>query len=294
MQVNTLVKESALPRSRNLMETNKENQAENSDEPRFCPHAKTVLGYDPTSGHRRLIPLRCKRWTCDFCRCRNVYALQKKAVSGSPSKLLTLTTRPRHNETAKECHDRCRPAITRLIAKIRQQFGPCEAAVFLERTKKGMPHWHCLLRTGYIPQKWISQTWMTLTGAYIVDVREIKDPKTAASYVVKYVLKEAKLSPANRLGRLVSFTRKYLPARVGFDLGNWVWELARDINWWDARARLRSQYEEEVGHNGFYYTKPLNPQNQPPTMTQATSAATSPARPPPKYHLHFGPIPSEG
>lgn len=58
---------------------------------------------------------------------------------------------------------------------------------FVEATEKGTPHLHILLRTKYIPQRWLSQQMQELINSPIVWVEKIKGASGAIKYVTKYV-----------------------------------------------------------------------------------------------------------
>jgi hypothetical protein len=82
------------------------------------------------------------------------------------------------------------PQISKLVQKIRRRGTDFEYLRVLEVTKKGWPHWHFVARAGFIPQKWLSETWDELTGAKIVDIRRIKETSEVYWYVVKYLAKQ--------------------------------------------------------------------------------------------------------
>lgn len=58
---------------------------------------------------------------------------------------------------------------------------------FLERTKRGEPHAHILLRAPFIPQDWISEQMKRLINAPIVWIEAISHLGKAIRYVTKYV-----------------------------------------------------------------------------------------------------------
>lgn len=60
---------------------------------------------------------------------------------------------------------------------------------FAEETEAKEPHLHILLRTHYIPQRWISQQMDELLQSPIVWVERIKSAGSAIAYVTKYVTK---------------------------------------------------------------------------------------------------------
>lgn len=178
--------------------------------PTFCKRATTRLGFHKTASVMRIVPVRCKCWNCDYCKEKNLRILQAKIAEGNPNRLITLTTKLYDGETPEACHERTRCQVSRLIYKLRQKYGEIEYACVLEKTKLGRPHWHLLVRSGYIPQRAISAIWMELTGAFIVDVRQLQSKGEAVKYVTKYVLKAVSGDASSRLGRIISFSHGYL------------------------------------------------------------------------------------
>lgn len=60
---------------------------------------------------------------------------------------------------------------------------------FAEETEKGEPHLHILLRTKYIPQRWLSQQMAELLNSPVLWIEKIKSVKSTIAYVAKYVTK---------------------------------------------------------------------------------------------------------
>ncbi|GAI55298.1 unnamed protein product, partial [marine sediment metagenome] len=75
--------------------------------------------------------------------------------------------------------------------RIRRTFGPTEYMAFLELQRNGTPHFHVLTRGSYIPQKWLSDAWHSLTGAFKVDIRQVRRVAGAVAEVTKYLTKTA-------------------------------------------------------------------------------------------------------
>jgi hypothetical protein len=73
-----------------------------------------------------------------------------------------------------------------------------------EWQKNGYPHLHVLLNK-YIPQDWLSDTWSSLGGGKIVDIRQIKDIEITGRYVCKYLTKGMMSAPKG--------TRRYTTSR---------------------------------------------------------------------------------
>lgn len=137
-------------------------------------------------------PLRCKRWSCDHCRKERRRDLIKLATHGEPDRMITLTSNPNWGGSPEEralalvdAWRRCRRAAMRRFKLKRLAF----LAVF-EKTKRGEPHLHILVRSQYIPQRWLSDFMADAMDAPVVDIRRITSPKVAAAYVAKYVGKQ--------------------------------------------------------------------------------------------------------
>jgi hypothetical protein len=60
---------------------------------------------------------------------------------------------------------------------------------FPEETENHQPHLHILLRTKYIPQRWISQQMKQIINSPIVWIEKVKGAPGAIAYVTKYVTK---------------------------------------------------------------------------------------------------------
>ena len=106
--------------------------------------------------------------------------------------LLTLTCNPARYASRDEAFLRTSLAVNQLFKRIRRRWPDARIEYFLvwERTKKGWPHIHLLLRAPFIPQGWLSHAWNELTGAPIVDIRALHSPVQIVSYISKYLAKD--------------------------------------------------------------------------------------------------------
>jgi hypothetical protein len=134
-------------------------------------------------------PLRCKRWTCPECQPIRKRQLQQQAAAGQPTHFITLTSNPHNWADPTERARMLTYAWARIRRSAARQFGNdgIEFLAVFEKTKRGEPHLHILARCKYIPQGWLSNKLKYYTGAYIVDIRKVKDTKHAAFYVAKYI-----------------------------------------------------------------------------------------------------------
>ena len=228
--------------------------------PSKCPRTTSMKGYHANTGRIRFIPLRCKCWSCEHCARINKYNLEQKIASGKPDRMITLTCRPEIGYSPKEIHDRARKKIPILFARLRKEFGQIEYAAVLETTAKGLPHWHILCRGDYIPQAAIKKHWNQLTGNFIVGIEKIRSAKSVQSYIVKYLAKDFEKHKTERLGRLISFSKRYLsPPRVTNCEQGWVWERSDHPTWWHIEYSVHDGYEVEISDAGIITLHPLEP-----------------------------------
>jgi hypothetical protein len=136
--------------------------------------------------------LPCNMWSCEHCQPKRRWQLKLLAAAGEPNKLLTLTV---SQSVGTDPIDRRRliaDAWKKLHKRILRfmKWKSLPYMWFCERTKRGEPHLHILLRCEYIPQQWLSSQMRELLNSPIVDIRQIKGQQGAISYVTKYVTKE--------------------------------------------------------------------------------------------------------
>lgn len=79
---------------------------------------------------------------------------------------------------------------------------------FLERTERGEPHLHILIRSRYIDQRWISMQMAELLNSPVCWIQAIAETEKAVSYASKYVGKEpAQFGKGKRYWRSRSWPR---------------------------------------------------------------------------------------
>lgn len=166
--------------------------------------------------------LPCRSWRCDYCAPRRRSQLKAMAASGLPNSCLTLTIKLEPGRSPAEQYVRLHSAWKVLVKRILRQFAkPPEQRwelhsddggeyyeissfritsqvkaktvkrlhymAFCEATEAGEPHLHILLRTKYIPQRWLSEQMKELVNSPIVWIEKVKGAKSAIAYVTKYV-----------------------------------------------------------------------------------------------------------
>jgi len=152
--------------------------------------SRTIVGYN-AEARPAVFPLYCRRWDCQDCGPRLVKKARKRLVAGNPTSFLTLTSRFGSHPTNAAAFRDLSLCINRLFKRLRRAYPrqTIEYALVWEKTRKGWPHAHVLLRAPFIPHALISRHWRELTGAYVVDIRRVQSSQQAASYVSKYLTK---------------------------------------------------------------------------------------------------------
>lgn len=173
----------------------------------------------------------CGKWECPQCGRVKKNRLIRRVLKAKPNRFLTLTVKDLPNETPRECYDRTRRKISELFRHFRKSGRSAEYWRVIEQTKRGIPHYHFLLRGPFWPQDEISFRWKMLTGAWIVDIRSVKRGKHVANYVAKYMTKGA-----------VSFTRQRYCASRGF----WLAEEPKKPSKWFHWSRSRTPVFEFI------------------------------------------------
>jgi hypothetical protein len=170
----------------------------------------------------KLLP--CRNWHCDYCQPNRLKQLKAMAASGMPTAHLVLTVNTALGENIVDRYKRLHNAWKILVKRIVREFlKPPEQRwlltepdgahyqeprsyyytrnvkaksvkrlhymAFPEETQNHEPHLHILIRTKYIPQRWLSQQMAELINSPIVHISKVKGAKEAVSYVTKYVTK---------------------------------------------------------------------------------------------------------
>ena len=139
----------------------------------------------------KAITMFCRSWSCPDCAPRRRAALKRLAMSGRPTKFLTLTIKDGMAPTPEAEALLLSDAFRKLIKRWRRHKKGHEVeflAVF-EPHKSGRPHLHVMLRAPYTRQEWLSKQMKDLLESPIVDIRAITDRRKVARYVAKYITK---------------------------------------------------------------------------------------------------------
>lgn len=173
-----------------------------------CLHAQTLEAYSARFACTVWIALPCKQWSCNFCAQKKIQRLAIKTEAAQPNRMLTLTVDPGLWENPRAAFDGTRRQVPELMRFLRTKFGDLEYLRVTELTRGGWPHYHLLVRSAYIPHEVVKRKWRELTGAIIVDLRQVKKTFNCFHYLVKYLSKMHKIAWTERH---VSYSRGFFP-----------------------------------------------------------------------------------
>ena len=136
--------------------------------------------------------LKCKRWSCDECAQANRHRVMHHARCGRPNMFLTLTCDPKRHADPDSAAREMKRGLVALRRRIERRWKVKNIPfiVVYEKTKKGWPHMHLLLRAPFMHWKVLRAMWEDITGAFEVDVRFIKKASQVLFYVTKYIGKD--------------------------------------------------------------------------------------------------------
>jgi len=176
-----------------------------------CPFATSIVEEHKLTGAFRLRGVTCKRWGCPACARQKIRELAQWTKLAAPNKLLTLTVNPAMHDNPELAWRDTADKVPELIRALRKRFGQVEYLRVIEETEKGWPHYHCMVRSQYLPQPVIKQLWSDLTGAEIVDIRQVSQFFNSFQYLVKYL---TKLHRVDWTGRHVTYSRGFFPVPI--------------------------------------------------------------------------------
>lgn len=164
----------------------------NRDLPRdvpICPTSTVLTAWSQTLSRSIVVSVGCRRWSCPFCGRNRIISLSKRVEAAKPNRLVTLTTNPARWEDPRHAYDGTRRALGAFTRTMKSR-GEWEYLRVLEVTKRGWPHYHLMVRSPYTAHAVIRDRWAELTGAKIVDVRQVKKRDNVYWYLVKYLAKQ--------------------------------------------------------------------------------------------------------
>lgn len=228
-----------------------------------CPWAKSVLAIDPETDKLILCPVTCKRWGCSYCAVRKIRKLAFLTNGAAPNRWIRLGVDPALYDGPKDAWQKTAPQFPELFRRLRlkpierwkarkkagklRDGDQCPEAAEIEYLKvtelhkSGYPHYHALLRSGYIAKDQMDAVWSQLTGAANYNwIAKIDSTFSSFRYLVKYLTKLHRLEWTERH---VSYSRGFFrpedKERLAFperaiveriDEHPWKWLTNRYIN----------------------------------------------------------------
>lgn len=254
-----------------------------------CSWARAYTGLNPESQLSLLFIVNCKRWSCPVCARQKVRQLAAQTKLANPNRLLTLTVDPSLYDGPRQAFDRTTACVPELIRYLRTRFGEVEYLRVTEVTAKGFPHYHLLLRSGFLPHAVVKACWEKYTSAKIVDLRQVKNYFNAYTYLVKYLTKLHKLDWTERH---VSYSRGFFPetekpehvklALVGA-------ELHADHPWSYLVKHYRGQTLQQLSPVCWQLPDQPNPQESTPDLKSMELPIPMSPPPPSQQRLDYEP-----
>lgn len=204
-----------------------------------CPYATTLVADSALFGWPILIAIACRRWGCSHCGRVRTAQLANNVAQAQPNRFITLTTDAKLWIDPRAAFDGVRRKLPDFTKAIRKKCGSFEYVRILELHKNGMPHWHLLARSPYIPQQLLSETWARFTGSVIVDVRAIDKYFHAVKYITKYL---SKCKYIHWTTRRISWSKDFFPPRPKTD----------QVDWQLSNKEHRKRPPNEVMREDFY------------------------------------------
>jgi hypothetical protein len=155
----------------------------------FDANAKLLPGK-----HIKIIPARCKSYSCPICGRKKVHDLMNKLRMKDLKgfRFFTLTMKNSFNlDDIENNLNRITKCFNKLNVKLRKQkeFKNLQYLRVIEISSNGMVHIHGIWNK-YIPIKTLSEYWKKITGdSYRVDLRRVKRKEDCFNYILKYITK---------------------------------------------------------------------------------------------------------
>lgn len=220
-------------------------------------YCRECIAVKPEGHFQTAVTLKCRSWGCELCEPDRKRRLIAEGMGGAPCTFLTLTFRIRDTCTP----DEAAPMLTRawrlcrlrLMRKFHWRKLPFFAV--MEKTEKGWPHLHIMLRARYIPHKLISDIMKELIDSPVVGIEKITNKSRVAGYVAKYCGKAAaKFKTAKRYFQSQDYdireeSKEYDDTEA---LGGWLRQSQHILAW--------STFQEEEGRKveWFGYDKAVS------------------------------------
>jgi hypothetical protein len=169
-------------------------------------HGQAVFARNKVTGYVRVLARSCHLRFCPICNRSREKLIRHNVVDWLEikkyPKFLTLTLKHSTDDLRSQI-DRlytCFRVFRRLkLIKQRVQSGIWFFQITRGKTgNEWHPHLHCVLTGGYLPKAELQRNWMRITGeSFMVDIRLIRDVKSAACEVARYAAQSCNIKTLN-------------------------------------------------------------------------------------------------
>lgn len=200
---------------------------------------RTVVKY---YRHRKeAASLRCRSWLCEDCYPMRRRALIARMIAGQPDMAITLTLRRVEGKTPEEAARELSRAWRLLRLRIMRRHGGQKLPFIcaMEAHKSGWPHLHILLRSKFIPWKWLSDQMADIADSPHVHVQRLDHAGRASAYASKY---------AGKCAHKFATAKRYWSSQ-DWDLSEYEHKRLADRSWMDwevLKVTLREWVQRHV------------------------------------------------
>ena len=133
----------------------------------------------------------CDRWSCGTCFRKRLKRLSEELAGGDPNIFITITWAVGRGIERIPAALLQRQAWAKFVALYNREHGACalQYMAVCEATQEDWPHMHILVRAKWVSQKKLSAFMKKEIGAEIVDVQSLKQIRSVAKYLAKYLAK---------------------------------------------------------------------------------------------------------
>lgn len=156
----------------------------------------------PPGKHIKIVPARCKSYSCPVCGKKKVHDLmdKMKGLNLSKYRFFTLTLKNNYSladsekniQRVNDCFNKLNNALRK-----KEKYKGLEYFKVIEIGKDGMVHIHGIWNK-YVPVVELSAMWKTVTkDSWVVNVKRIQSKGDAVRYLFKYLTKNIARSKQN-------------------------------------------------------------------------------------------------
>jgi len=138
------------------------------------------------------IPVKCRAWTCDYCKPWRRSQLIAQGISGQPNRFITITCKLGEYGTPERAAVEVAKAWRTIVQRWRRlrPRNKCEYLCVFEAQQNGWPHLHILWRGAWLDWGWLKTQATILLNSPHVHIRYVDNKKRGAYYAAKYCGKE--------------------------------------------------------------------------------------------------------